>query len=137
MGLIEVFQNSQIFHKLILDTTILSMSQKKNILKSIMEKYPQEFDEFSDIDKRKKLFQDLDQIIKLRNALAHGRIVIDCRTDIVSLNYYDSNQNKQREIELSATYCDAMNKKISSLLSDLSQEDSRVPEINAILRNIS
>ena len=105
-----------IFHTLVLDTTILSMSQKKNILKSIMEKYPEEFGEFSDVDKRKKLFQDLDQIIKLRNALAHGRIVIDCASDIVTLNYYDSNKNKQTEMELPTAYFDSMNKKISFLL---------------------
>lgn len=81
-----------------------------------MEKYPNEFGEFSDVDKRKKLFQDLDQIIKLRNALAHGRIVIDCASNIVTLNYYDSNKNKQNEMGLPAAYFDAMNKKISFLL---------------------
>jgi hypothetical protein len=89
-----------IFHDLILDTTILSLSQKKNLVKQLIDKYPDAFDAFPDEDSKKKFYDYLNFLIKVRNAFAHGKILIDYATRTSYVRYYDSNRQQKDTIVL-------------------------------------
>jgi hypothetical protein len=97
-------EKRQIFQDLILDTTFLSLGQKKNILKLIIEKYPQNFGLFSIKKERNKFFKHLDYIIKYRNALAHGRIIINYNENIITLQYYNSNKNEMETTSIDSSF---------------------------------
>jgi len=108
-------EKREIFHKLILDVPDFSISKKKNILKSIMEKHPDEFRAFSP-EERKKFFEELNYIIKIRNALAHGDVFYDYDADKVLLRYYHSQQNKEEVLD--QKFFDEIRIKISTLVSN-------------------
>jgi hypothetical protein len=109
-------KKQEIFHELILDTTELSFAQKRNILKLIMEKYPEEFGPFSDKKRQHEFFEIVNYIIKIRNALAHGEIIVDYNEDKVFLQYYDKSKNKKQEIELSPEFFKKVKSDISQLV---------------------
>jgi len=93
----------KMFHAYILDTTIFSFSQRKKVLQQIMEKHP---DKFKSITKqlRQELFSDLDKIIDMRNAFAHGKIIIDYNADNPIIRFYNSKKNKEDEKILSSKF---------------------------------
>ena len=95
-------EKRDIFHELLLDTTYLTFAQKKNLLKSIMDKYPQKFGDFSDTKRRKAFFENIENIIKWRNALAHGRIIIDYNSKIVTILAYNSNKHTEESLEINS-----------------------------------
>lgn len=105
----------EILHKLILDTPDFSISKKKNIHKSIMENHPDEFKAFSP-EERQKFFEELDYIIKMRNALAHGEVFYNYDADKVLLRYYHSQQNKEEVLD--QNFFDEIRNKISTLVSN-------------------
>lgn len=110
-------EKREIFHELIIDTTFFSISQKKNILQLIMEKHPEEFRAFSPKE-RQKFFVDLNYIIKIRNALAHGDVKIDYNADRVFLQYYNSQKNRIEDVDLDQDFFDGVRNKISTLVSN-------------------
>lgn len=108
-------KKQEIFHELILDTTFLSFSQKKNILRLIMKKYPDEFKKNTE-EERKDFFKKLDNLIKKRNAFAHGEIIIDLNANTVILQYYDSINNKKDKFEISPDFFNEIQQEINSLV---------------------
>ena len=117
-------QKREIFHELFLETTILSFSQKKKILKSIVENYPDNDEISSDMlmrrrENNKKLFEDLNCIIKMRNALAHGSITFDFEKSIATLQYYDSNRNEKMETLITPQFFEEFRLKIDGIVFHL------------------
>jgi hypothetical protein len=111
-------EKRQILQDLILDTTFLTLAQKKNILKLIMEKYPERFGPFSDKKVRSEFFENLETIIRFRNALAHGRIIIDYEQKIVTLRYYNSNKNETVDTEINPEFFKKLHGQISTAILD-------------------
>ena len=114
-------QKREIFHELILDTTILSFSQKKRIFKTIVEKYSEKKGISSeDLIKRaerdRKLFEDLNHIIKIRNALAHGNITLDFESGAASLQYFDSNKNEKTETIITPQFFEDLKLKLNNVV---------------------
>jgi hypothetical protein len=97
-------KKQEIFHELILDTTFLSFAQKKNIARLIVKKYPDVISSNFSEEGRKKIFTELENVIKKRNALAHGDVVIDLNNDISTIQYYDSNKNQKSKFEITPEF---------------------------------
>ena len=93
----------EMLHDFILDTTIFSFSQKKKVLQRIMEKYPKEFNSFTS-KSRQEMFDNLNYLIKMRNAFAHGSSIIDFQADKVYFRYYSSTTNQQTELIVSSNF---------------------------------
>ncbi len=104
-------EKREIFHEQILDTTLLSFGQKKNLLQRITKKYPDEFKSLSE-ETRKNFFNELNHIIKMRDALAHGEITIDFPVKEVTLQFYDSIRNEKANIILDPDFFPNMRNKI-------------------------
>jgi hypothetical protein len=108
-------EKREIFHKLILDAPDFSISKKRNIFKSIMKNHPDEFKTFSPKEQQ-KFFKELDYVIRMRNALAHGDVIYDYNADKVFLQYCHSQQKK--EVVLDQDFFDELRNKISTLVSN-------------------
>lgn len=76
---------------------LFSFSQKKLLLKRIMEKFPEMYTDLDIND----LFEKIQDTINFRNALAHGQMVINYKTNSVSIIYYDKNKKAKNAVELS------------------------------------
>jgi len=81
------------FHDFIIDTTIFSFSQRKNVLQQIMKKYPREFPSLGSRE-RQKMFERIEYLGKTRNAFAHGKIVINYGEKTDTLSYFNSSKNR-------------------------------------------
>jgi hypothetical protein len=87
------------FHDLIIDTSIFAFIQRRKVLQLIMEKYPDDFPAFSGRS-RQEMFDEINYIIKMRNAFAHGTLIINCEGRTESLSYFDSQSNRRVEQQL-------------------------------------
>ena len=104
-------EKREIFHIFILDATTLSFKQKETLLRLLMEKYPEKFDSIID-KKRQELIRTLDELIKKRNAFAHGKIVIDYQAQETVLIFYDRSKNRSDKLILSSTQFSELHEKI-------------------------
>ncbi|MFA4849455.1 MAG: hypothetical protein WC626_06980 [Methanoregula sp.] len=112
-------QKQAIFHELILDTTFLTFAQKKNIARLIIKNSSEEtIGKFSE-EERKNLFNNLEYVIKMRNALAHGQIIIDLNNDTAFFQYYDSNKNKINKFDITPEFLSRMPSSIEGLANIL------------------
>jgi len=93
-------EKRELFHIFILDTVFLSFGEKKKLLGLLMKKYPQKFSLISDT-KRHEAMKTFDDLIRKRNAFAHGKIVIDYQAMKTVLIYYNTSNNQNDEIILS------------------------------------
>jgi hypothetical protein len=121
-------EKRKIFHDLILDTTAISIFKKKEILELIMIKHPEEFSGFSP-KQRQKFFEDLNYVIKMRNALAHGDVIIDYFEKKEVLKYYNSKSNKKDEVVLSSDFFEKLREKITNLVLNFWSGIAYVPLI--------
>ncbi len=112
---LEKSPKREILHELILDTPFFSFKKKKNILQSIMKKYPNEFGNFSD-EQRNKFFTRLENIIRKRNAMAHGVVIIDLKSDKAELQFYDENKNKMDKLLISQKFFQDLKEEISTIV---------------------
>ena len=87
------------FHNFIVDTPIFSFNHRKKVLQKIMETNPDDFPLFSR-SARQEMFDQIIHLIKIRNAFAHGMIIINFRDQRESLSYYDSSSNRITELHL-------------------------------------
>jgi hypothetical protein len=102
------------FHDLIIDTPIFSFIQRRKVLQSIMEKYPDDFPAFSG-KTRQEMFNEINYIIKMRNAFAHGTLIINIEGKTESLSYFDSQSNRREEQQLTAEFFIDLYTKIQNL----------------------
>jgi|SRR5208337_4146702 len=117
-------QKREIFHELIIDTTILTFSQKKRIFKTIVEKYSDKDglsseDLMNSGERKRKLFEDLNHIIKIRNALAHGNITLDFESGTATLQYFDSNKNEKTETIITPQFFEDLRLKLNNVVFQL------------------
>ncbi|MFZ1128500.1 hypothetical protein [Methanoregula sp.] len=105
------------FHDFIIDTTIFSFSQRKNVIQQIMKKYPREFP-LLDSHIRQIMFEQIDYVIKMRNAFAHGKIIINYRERTNTLSYFNSSKNRIEELPLNSELFSTL----STITDDLSSQ---------------
>ena len=109
-------RKKEIFHELLLDTTIVTFGQKKNIARHLMKKFSDETTGGSISEANQvQLFKKVEEIIKVRNALAHGEVIIDYNNDKAVVKYYDSNKNTKVKIELNETVFSEIDTKVVGL----------------------
>jgi hypothetical protein len=120
-------------HDFILDTTIFSFIQKKKVLQRIMEKYPKKFDSFTN-KSRQEMFDNLNYLIKMRNAFAHGSAIIDFQVDKTVLRYYDSTTNQQTELIVTPEFFLGLQKKVLDSVMNLM---TMTPQLNWIPMSLS
>ncbi len=106
----------QILQSLILNTTFLTFGQRKNIFKLITERYSQNFGRFSIKAERNKFFKNLEEIIRYRNALAHGHIIINYNDNVITLEYYNSNKNELETTEIDPAFFQLLHNKLSQTI---------------------
>jgi hypothetical protein len=106
----------EMFHELILDATILTFRQKKNLAKQLMEKSPDEtIGNTISKENREELFKKVEEVIKIRNALAHGKVIIDYNNNKSIIQYYDSNKQIKIDLELNEDFFQENDKKVVGL----------------------
>jgi len=106
------------FHDFILDTPIFSFIQRKKVLQLIMEKYPKDFPAFTG-KQRQEMFDKINNLIKLRNAFAHGTFVINCNERKDSLVYYNSLKNQREDLVIDKDHTDQWDDEISDLALEI------------------
>jgi|SRR5208337_499342 len=106
------------FHDLVIDTPIFSFIQRKKVLQSIMENYPEEFPAFSG-KSRQEMFEEINYIIKMRNAFAHGTLIINYSERTESLSYFDSQSNRRKEQQLTKEFFIDLYTKIQNLSTQI------------------
>ena len=87
------------FHDFIIDTTIFSFSQRKNVLQQIMKKFPREFPPLGSRE-RQRMFEQIEYLGKTRNSFAHGKIIINYGERTETLSYFNSSKNRIEELLL-------------------------------------
>jgi len=102
----------QMFHDVILDTTMLTFQQKFKIFKYILIN-----SEFKGFTKKSKdiFFHDINHIIEIRNAFAHGSIFIDYKTELTYINYFNSSKNKVDCLLTDNAFFDLLEHKIADI----------------------
>ncbi|WP_321507081.1 hypothetical protein [uncultured Methanoregula sp.] len=106
------------FHDFIIDTPIFSFIQKKKVLQSIMEKYPTDFPSFTG-KSRQEMFNQINYIIKMRNAFAHGTLIINYGEKMEALSYFDSQTNTRVEQTLTEEFFNELYKKLEDLSTQI------------------
>jgi hypothetical protein len=94
------------FEDCVLSSTILTFHAKSEVLRQIM-KDPQDF-EFFTITQRSKNISTLRELIKWRNAFAHGKIIIDYERKEALLRYYNSEDHEVVEKPLTPKFFDEL-----------------------------
>jgi len=79
-------ERKELFHQHIIDHPFFSFMEKKKVLESIMAKHPEKFPAF-ERKERDDLFKYIKSIIDVRNAFAHGEIIIDVNNRIATLRF--------------------------------------------------
>ena len=74
-----------------------SFSEKKSLLKIIMENYPEKFAYI----KIENLFNEIQEILDFRNALAHGQMTFDHKTKIASVFHFRKSKKEIKAFGLS------------------------------------
>jgi len=121
-------KRKDLFYQHIISQPFFMFNEKKKILQSIMEKYPDKFPAF-DKKETKELFICINKIIDIRNAFAHGQINVNVNTRCATLYFFDSKRNRQAHYPLTQSFFNELNGLLllgQSLLSKCSYKAQKI-----------
>jgi len=95
--------NKEIFSNLILRTDFFSFGQKKKVVESLLKNHRDRYVTVTE-ENKKKFFVDLMKIIRQRNILAHGEVIIDMKNKKAQMSYYDSSQLRNVIIDIDSKF---------------------------------
>jgi hypothetical protein len=108
----------EMFHLFVLDTTLFSFSQKRKLLQRIMENNQDKFESLTS-KSRQEMFDNINDLIKIRNAFAHGETIIDFKTEHGYIRYFDSITNQKAELILSPDFFKQLDTRVSKAIVNL------------------
>ncbi len=113
-------EKRELFHIFLLDTITISFKQKENLLRLIMEKHPEKFTLISPTQ-RQEMITKINDLIKKRNAFAHGKIVIDFEAKETALIFYNNRDDKIEKLPLTEQLFSELDKHVVSVCQTLLQ----------------
>jgi hypothetical protein len=83
----------EIFEEFIVNTEFFSLKKKMEVLKLLMDRYPEQFHNISK-NQRNEFFKTVEKVNTYRNAFAHGVIIIDFKTETASICHTSNSRKK-------------------------------------------
>jgi hypothetical protein len=97
-------ERSDIFSELITNQSFFSFSVRQKIVISLIKKYPQYFQNIREKNDITKFSNKVQNIIKNRNLLAHGELVIDLKTKTIKILRYSLEDLKDESETLDSNF---------------------------------